>query len=274
MGKGAAFGLGSAHRASPAGVVSPQLMDQDSVAARFEQARHVVVVTGVEVGQSSGLPDLRNPVTGEYPDGSTGPVTEDTLPRVWGLWDRFRRASLDVSPSAAHYALAGWEQWVGSRWGDSSFTIISLNVDGLHQQAGSRNVIELHGSVHEGRCLGAGHAVDLTEALFSRVGDVPRCPRCSSWLRPSVTLVGERPGLLDRRESEAALQSADFVVFAGTPEVVSPTGMLADAVRQLGVPAVLLSREPWVSGLPFVAGAAGDVATILPMVCPGGGGGR
>lgn len=267
MGSGAAFGIRATRSRSTLVAQPLQSSNESAIRKRLLAARRPVVITGAGVSIPSGLPSLRNPTTGEDAPGATGPVTESRLEVLWGLWDRFRRVSAAAAPNPAHDAITEWDAWLRNRH-HTGVTVITLNVDGLHQRSGTQNVIEVHGSVYRGLCLTHRHATALNDAMFAEVGSVPNCPDCKSPLRPDITLTGERPGYSQRHDAEAAVRAADLVLAVGTSGQVTPSAMLVEAAARAGTPCVLVNKEPWTDRMPFVAGASGDAAVVLPMLCP------
>ena len=151
------------------------------------QARRVVVLTGAGVSAESGVPTFRDALTGLWanyrPEELATPTAFAQNPKLVWDWYQWRRELVErAEPNAAHQALAELEDRV------PKFTLITQNVDGLHQRAGSRNVFELHGNIRRVKCSAEGRVV--TE--WAAGGDVPpRCPHCGANLRPDVVWFGE-----------------------------------------------------------------------------------
>lgn len=241
----------------------------DSVSARFREAQRPVVLAGAGMDTSSGLPLLRDKKSGVMHEAASGAATNDRLPLLWGLWDRYRRAARHAPLSPAHKALARWQSAFDAQGSPDALTVITTSTSGLHQRAGLRRVIDLHGSCHLGLCLGPkAHQVVVRDSMFSEVGSVPMCPECERPLRPHVILDGEDVRTLEREVTEAVVAECDLLVVAGTSGRSTSTMTVVDAARALDVPVVLINDEPWTHGLPITVGASGDVAAILPMVCP------
>ena len=123
-------------------------------------------------------------------------------------------------PAPAHHAIAALERQV-----PGEVVVVTQNVDGLHQAAGSTRVIELHGSLGTMRCVGAGHSLAVGDADWGDDG-VPRCPECGEPCRPGVVLFGE---MLPRSAWQAggqAIRDAATVVAAGTSASVQPAASL------------------------------------------------
>jgi NAD-dependent deacetylase len=189
----------------------------------------VVFFTGAGISVGSGLPTYRG--TGGLYEASDlePPKADDVTPeRLPLLWARFRprlQSAEEVQPSAAHLAIAALEQVLAS-----PVSVVTQNVDGLHSAAGSMRVIELHGTLQEVRCLGAGHVHGIAEARWGDDG-VPRCPACGAMCRPGVVLFGEALPEHAWIEAGQALESAVTVVAVGTSAQVYPAAWLIDASR-------------------------------------------
>lgn len=187
----------------------------------------VVFFTGAGASVGAGLPTYRG--QGGLYDG-TGvepPNAADLEPdRLPGLWARFAprlRAREASGPAPAHHAIAALE-----RQAPGEVVVVTQNVDGLHQAAGSTRVIELHGSLGTMRCFGAGHSLAVVDARWGDDG-VPQCPECGEPCRPNVVLFGE---MLPRAAWEAggeAIRDAATVVAVGTSASVQPAASLISA---------------------------------------------
>ena len=189
-------------------------------------ARRAVFFGGAGVSQESGIPDFRS-ADGLYHQQWRYPpetiLSHGFFRRYPEEFFRFYREKLlfpDARPNAAHHALARLEE-KGVLSG-----IITQNIDGLHQRAGSRNVIELHGSVHRNFCMKCGKSFSLDDILKQQ--GIPRCP-CGGTIKPDVVLYGEQ---LPTRAIEDALEEiavSDLLIIGGTSLTVYPAaGFVAD----------------------------------------------
>lgn len=189
----------------------------------------MVFFGGAGVSTESGIPDFRS-AGGLYSQRYSHPPEKmvsrsffDAHPREFYEFYFDRMIAPDARPNQAHRKLAELER------AGTCAAVITQNIDGLHQAAGSRRVLELHGSVHRNRCTGCGAAFDLAQmrALHEEAPDgVPRCPRCGAVVKPDVVLY-EEP--LDGRileEAVRAIAAADLLVVAGTSLVVYPAAGL------------------------------------------------
>lgn len=199
---------------------------------KFAQAKSVLVLTGAGVSAESGVPTFRGGGGAAVWKGmpfdviSSAGMLERDLPSVWE-WFNYRRGVLQrLKPNPAHEAIARWQ----TQFND--FTLVTQNIDGLHQAAGSPDVIELHGSIWRARCLDCGTPYDLRELKFD--DGAPNCLDCGSYLRPDVILFGE---MLPMGAFEAAAKKAEvcelcFVV--GTSAVVYPAASIPEIARAAG----------------------------------------
>jgi len=202
-------------------------------------ARPCVVLTGAGVSTESGIPDFRSPtgIWARYDprEYATIDAFEAHPEKVWEFYTLRYRALTEAQPNDAHLALAELEErgFVSA--------IVTQNIDLLHERAGSRDVIEVHGSIRECVCLGCGARYGLEEVLrMLDAAPVPRCTACGAVLKPGVVMFGE---LLDAGSIERAFQ-------------------LAREAKLLLVVGSTLEVQP-VAGLPWeTVTAGGDVAIV------------
>jgi NAD-dependent deacetylase len=152
---------------------------------------------------------------------------------VWEWYAWRRELTARVQPNLGHMALVEIERHI------PNFTLITQNVDGLHQRAGSRQVLELHGNIQRVKCMGGNH---LVENWDDNDEIPPRCPICSSLLRPDVVWFGENlpPDIL--QAAWEAAETADVFLSIGTSTLVEPAASLPFAARQHG--AVVVEVNP------------------------------
>lgn len=205
------------------------LWQLDTVAQRLATARRALFITGAGLSADSGLPTYRG-VGGIYDDG----VTEEGIPFEVALsGDMFRRrpeltwkhiariesATRGATYNRGHEVLAAFEAYL------THSCILTQNVDGFHHQAGSQNVIEIHGNVHTLRCTGCDRVKEVED--FSGLQIPPACIRCGGLIRPDAVLFGEMLPFqaLDRLAEETA-NGFDVVMSIGTtsvfPYIVEP----------------------------------------------------
>ena len=204
----------------------------------------MVFFGGAGVSTESGIPDFRSAdglYAQRYPHPPETMVSRsffDAHPREFFDFYCDRMLALDAEPNAAHRKLAELE-----REGTLS-AVVTQNIDGLHQKAGSRNVLELHGSVWRNFCMGCGalHREELLALREQSPGGVPRCSKCGAIVKPGRG-VGEE-SLDDATVTTAvrAIASADLLVIAGTSLAVYPAAGLIDCFS--GDHLAIINRTP------------------------------
>ena len=204
--------------------VTPELRE------RFSTAKNVLVLTGAGVSAESGVPTFRGGGNSAVWKGmpfdviSSAQMVERDLPAVWEWFDYRRGVLNQVEPNPAHYVIASWQDRF------PQFTLVTQNVDGLHRRAGSRDPIELHGSMWHARCISC-HARFEIPRIGSRPDD---CVSCGDRLRPDVVLFGE---ILPSGAFELAFEAAsqcDFCLVVGTSGLVYPAAGLPEIAKQAG----------------------------------------
>ena len=207
----------------------------------FASASSALVLTGAGVSAESGVPTFRGGGNTAVWKGipfevmSSAQMLERDLTAVWE-WFNYRRGVLAaLKPNAAHEAIAGWQDRF------RHFTLVTQNIDGLHQVAGSRHVIELHGNVWRGRCFDCDARHDLRHLKLDT--DIPACLECGGQLRPDVVLFGEMlpAGAFERAAAEAQHCELCFVV--GTSAVVYPAASIPEIARAAGAYIVEVNPE-------------------------------
>ncbi len=192
----------------------------------LRSAHRVAVLTGAGVSAESGVPTFREAQTGLWAQYSpTELATPEAFQRdprlVWEWYAQRRERVGQVQPNPGHQALADLETRLAQR--GAQFTLITQNVDGLHQRAGSRNVIELHGNITRVKCS----REDRVVARWLPTRQVPPpCPHCGAPLRPDVVWFGEdlpREAILT---AQRAARQSDIFFSVGTSGVVEPAASL------------------------------------------------
>lgn len=206
--------------------------------ALVDQSRRIVFFGGAGVSTESGLPDFRS-TDGIYSQKYDNPPETilshrffQQRPEVFFQFYREKLVFPDAHPNAAHRKLAELEA------AGRLSAIITQNIDGLHQMAGSRNVIELHGSLLRNYCQACCRSYTLTDML---AGDgVPHCA-CGGRIRPDVVLYGESLDLAVVEQASDALEQADMLIVGGTSLVVYPAAGMVDLYR--GDRLVLINKQ-------------------------------
>ena len=174
---------------------------------------------------------------------------------VW-RWYRWRRELVaGAEPNAGHRALAELQSLV------PRLTLVTQNVDGMHQRAGSRDVIEFHGNLFSNRCFADGRIVE-TDA-----GDaVPRCPDCGDYLRPGVVWFGEAIPEDALHLSFAAAADCDVFMSIGTSSLVYPAAGLADVALESGAVTIEVNPSPTGQSDAYTASLRGNAGVVLPKL--------
>ena len=202
----------------------------------LEDAESVAVLTGAGISAESGVPTFRGQGglwRNFRPEELATPEAFERDPRLVWEWYGWRRGCIHKArPNAGHLALAELERHK-TRDGQEplAFTLITQNVDGLHDRAGSRRVLKLHGDIWLVRCVGCGAEERNEQVPLAELP--PRC-RCGSLLRPGVVWFGEPLPAAEWEQAFAAAARCGVFVVAGTSGVVSPAAGLVDVARRGG----------------------------------------
>jgi NAD-dependent deacetylase len=206
---------------------------------------NIVILTGAGVSVASGIRPYRGP-DGLWNDETLVRLSEigtfNASPlEVWKHWWKLRELGLTVKPNAAHFALAEAEASLAP---GARFTLVTQNVDGLHTAAGSRSVVEYHGSGKRTRCSNPGCSLPPFVDTQCSGDAAPLCPRCGSALRPDIVLFGEAipPAVADAVEE--ALDECDLFVAVGTSGTVWPAAMFVNVAHGNGARTIYLNLQP------------------------------
>lgn len=208
----------------------------------IRDARHIAVMTGAGMSAESGVPTFRDAQTGLWAQFNPEDLATESAfrahpQRVWD-WYVFRREMIArVAPNAGHRALAAF-----GRRHPGRLTLITQNVDGLHQQAGSTDAIALHGHIAEDRWLDAPRTCCRAETV--QAGHPPHCPVCGNLRRPAVVWFGERLPQAALDGAENAVNRCDLMLVVGTSGVVYPAAGLVLGAHQRGARVVVINPEP------------------------------
>jgi NAD-dependent deacetylase len=185
--------------------------------------------------------------------------------------DRFYRwftetglGMLSAEPNPAHYALSAMEERGVLR------AVVTQNIDGLHQKAGSRRVLELHGNSNTASCLNCGHQTEQAALLegFAQDGQAPRC-QCGGLIKPDVVLFGEMLPQDVLRDAQEEIALCDLLIVAGSSLTVSPAAQLPWLTIQAGTPLIICNLgETWADRFAQVI-LRQDVAVSLPSLLEG-----
>ena len=200
------------------------------LAQALQRAPFVAALTGAGVSAESGLATFRDAQTGLWarfdPRELATPAAFARNPKLVWDWYALRRERVAAAqPNAGHVALAELERRV------PEFVLVTQNVDGLHQRAGSRRVVELHGSIVRVRCSREG---TIVERWRTEDGEVPRCASCGAFLRPDVVWFEEMLPAQALASAEDAARRCDMLLVIGTSAEVYPAAGLPLLAREHG----------------------------------------
>jgi NAD-dependent deacetylase len=231
-------------------------------AAALRGARHVCVLTGAGTSAESGVPTFRDAQTGLWAkfraeDLATPEAFSRDPQRIWEWYEWRRELVRKAVPNPGHVALAT----LATRL--PRLTLITQNVDGLHQQAGSEGVIEYHGNILRDRCSAEG--IVAARSALSITG-LPECGRCGALLRPDVVWFGEAIPKSALLLADAAAADCDVFMAIGTAGAVYPAAGLAERAAQSGATVIEVNPEP--TGLSRLADIVlrGPSGGLLPQL--------
>ena len=223
-----------------------------------DKASHIVFFGGAGVSTESGIPDFRS-TGGLYhqewkypPEVILSHSFYKSNPEEFFRFYRAKMLAPDAKPSPAHYKLAEWEKQ------GKLLAVVTQNIDGLHQAAGSREVLELHGSVHRNRCMHCGKSFD---AAYVKAGEgLPLCDACGGLIKPDVTLYEEVPDQDTMARAVGYIRRSDLLIVGGTSLVVYPAAGLLRYYSGSRLVLINLGETPYDSSADLVIhGRIGEV---------------
>ncbi len=239
----------------------------EHAAELFRKARQVVVLTGAGISTPSGIPDFRSEGTGLWSSDEPMEVaslgTFRTHPEKFFTWFRPLAGQIfNALPNPAHKALVELENT------DRKVSIITQNIDGLHQKAGSKHVIEMHGSLNSLSCTGCFKSFEAKHFLqpFIEHGTIPLCSNCNGILKPDVILFGEQLPQAAWFEAQSSARQCDLMVVAGTSLEVLPVAGLPVNTVDRGAHLIVINNTPTYIDVRADVVILDDVATILPNI--------
>ena len=210
------------------------------LASRLAKASRITVLTGAGVSAASGVPTFRGPegLWKDFrPEELATPEAFARSPKtVWEWYDWRRRLVAECKPNRAHEVLALWSR----RY--RGFALVTQNVDGLHERAGTRNVVRFHGSLWEVSCWDGCREGSWPDDTVPFPALPPPCPHCGGALRPGVVWFGEAIPAAALEGAERALD-CDICLVVGTSSVVYPAAALASEAKSRGAFTVEINPE-------------------------------
>jgi NAD-dependent deacetylase len=241
--------------------------DEIQLAAELiRRSHHMIAFTGAGHSTASGIPDFRSPGSGLWEKDNPMLVASIWAfrlnPKTFYCWIRpIADLLLHASPNPAHYALAELEA--------AGFlqVIVTQNIDNLHQRAGSRRVLELHGHMREATCIRCYKKVPIDPGLERLVldGKVPHCD-CGGVLKPDVILFGEQLPVRVLNEALAEARRCDLILVAGSSLEVTPAADVPFLAVENGARAIIVNLQPTAFDPQADVVIHGDVAEVLPEI--------
>jgi NAD-dependent deacetylase len=249
---------------------SPILADGAAIedaAELFRKAKRVVALTGAGISTPSGIPDFRSEGTGLWSHDEPMEVaslsTFRTHPERFFQWFRpLAGQILNAEPNAAHKALADMQS--PSR----EITVVTQNIDLLHQKAGSKKVVEMHGSVRTMSCTECFKKFEtkLFVRDFIENGIIPKCLSCNGILKPDVILFGEQLPQMAWFDAQRAARQCDLMLVAGSSLEVLPVAGLPMQALDRGAHLIIINNTPTYLNVRADVVLMQDVSTTLPEI--------
>lgn len=233
----------------------------------IKQSRYAVALTGAGVSTPSGIPDFRSPGSGLWKK-----IDPFSVASIWGFIENpqgfyewlkpLARLTKIAKPNPAHLAFAELETLGKLK------AIITQNIDNLHQAAGSKRVLQVHGHIRQATCMRCYHMIDAAPLIdkFIADGDVPTCEVCGGIMKPNAVLFGEMLPVGVMYEANQESSKCDVMLIAGSSLEVAPAADLPMVAKQQGAKIILVNK----SATPIDAQASvilrDDVATVLPKI--------
>jgi len=248
-------------------IPSQILTSIDYVAELLRKAKRAVVLTGAGISTPSGIPDFRSEGTGlwsrDEPMEVASLSTFRTDPERFFVWFR-PLASLifNAKPNPAHIALAKLEK------ANRIHSIITQNFDALHHKAGSKNVIEMHGTLRTLSCTQCFHQAQAQKYLkaFVEQGELPRCSECGSLMKPDAILFGEQLPQQAWYDAQRDCRQCDLMLVAGSSLEVLPVAGLPMQAIDRGAHLVILNNSTTYLNVRADVAIQEDVAEIIPAI--------
>ncbi|MGM8898877.1 MULTISPECIES: SIR2 family NAD-dependent protein deacylase [unclassified Psychrobacter] len=255
--------------------LSPKLIAEVHRAAKLLAVRpQICILTGAGVSAESGIPTFRDKQTGLWEHYRAEDLASPTAfardPHLVWSWYQWRRQLVhDKKPNPAHYALAQWQQDAKNH--KQHFTLVTQNVDDLHEQAGSE-AIHLHGHLWRNRCHDCGTpyqnesaALDSSKKAISFDDRLITCQQCDGYIRPDIVWFGEALPIGAWQTAEDAAANCDVFISIGTSSLVYPAAGLAQLAQQNGATVIEINPNPTPNTIVDITLAA-NAGMIMPLL--------
>ncbi len=228
----------------------------------LQDANRVAILTGAGISAESGIPTFRGEegLWKKYrPEELATPAAFSQDPKLVWEWYDWRRGIIgQKEPNPGHKVIARWEETF------PTFSLITQNIDGLHQKAGSKNIWELHGNIWKLRCTEEG---TITENYDTPLKEIPPlCPNCGALLRPHVVWFGESLSPTILQKSIQLSSECDVMFVIGTSAVVQPAASLPFEASEAGAKIVEINPDPTPLSLYADFSIRGKSGEILPLI--------
>ncbi len=244
--------------------------DLREAAAWVDSAQRIVVLTGAGISTESGIPDFRGPQgvwtrnPGAEKMATLSHYVSDPEVRRRAWQSRLESPAWRAEPNAGHRALVALERT------GRLLALLTQNVDGLHQAAGSspERIVEIHGTLHEVICLSCGERAPMQKALARvRAGEAdPACRSCGGILKSATISFGQSLVAEDLRRAEAAAKSCDLLLAIGSTLAVFPIAGVVPIAKRAGAKVVIVNAEPTEMDALADAVIRGPIGEILPAL--------
>jgi NAD-dependent deacetylase len=238
----------------------------EQAAALIANSKYVVALTGAGISTPSGIPDFRSPGSGLWEKVNPLLVASSfsfrLQPQVFYEWARpLARKLLAAKPNPAHRALAELEEMGLLK------AVITQNVDDLHQKAGSKRVLELHGNMRQATCLKCRKVVPIQDMMerFLEEGEMPYCS-CGGLLKPNVVLVGDQLPKWVLLEAWGEAERCDLMLVVGSSLEIVPAAEIPFVARRRGAKAIVVNYQPTPLDSQADVVIREDVVEVLPQI--------
>ena len=234
-------------------------------ATLLKNAKHAVALTGAGISTPSGIPDFRSPGSGLWERSDAMSIAS-----IWGFIDYpqgfydwmkpLAKKIVQAHPNPAHRALADLESM------GILHAVITQNIDALHQQAGSKRVLEVHGHIRDATCVRCFSMVPCTPLIekFMADGQVPTCEVCGGVMKPNVVLFGEMLPVRVMYEADQESKQCDVMVIIGSSLEVEPAADLPFVAKKNGASLVIVNKTATIADAQAEVVLREDVAVALP----------
>lgn len=246
------------------------LVIDPAVVQALKQAAHVMVYTGAGASSESGVPTFRDALTGLWERFDAASLATPSAYRkdkelVWGWYEWRRMKVLQAQPNPAHWAIAALEKLV------PKLTVVTQNVDDLHERAGSTDVVHLHGSLHSPRCFACDRPHHFAQEIpqepeGGRRLKPPVCSHCGGSIRPGVVWFGECLPEQELSRAYTAAKQCDVMLAVGTSGVVQPAAGLPSDAKKAGATVIQINPMKTDLDSDCTWSLHGHAGVVLPLL--------